>query len=449
MKNPIDSAYKILRDSIITFEGRPIGTVASLHPDLPAENYQECFVRDFMPSATVFLHDGEYEIVRNFLETVLQLHKQQRCIVGHKIVPGVLPASFKVVQASGGREELIADFGDRAIGRVAPVDSIMFWVTLLARYVEITDDADFARQPVIQEALRDILNLLLKDSFEIYPTLLTPDGSFMVDRRMGVYGHPLEVQALFYGVLRLMPFLMAHDDENKKSLELAKKREEILRDYVRKYYWLDIERLNEIHRFKTEQFGYEISNVLNIYPESIPGWVVDWLPDNAGYLAGNIGPGRMDFRFFALGNLLAIILGLADEEESSAIFNLFEARWNDLVGDMPLKICYPALEGPEWKLITGCDPKNVAWSYHNGGNWPCLMWAFTGAAMRTGRREPARRAFEIACRRLPEDDWPEYYDGKNGRLIGRRASFKQVWSASSLIVSHKVLEDPDLVSKLI
>ncbi|KAE8645960.1 hypothetical protein Csa_018228 [Cucumis sativus] len=29
----------------------------------------------------------------------------------------------------------------------------------------------------------------------------------------------------------------------------------------------------------------------------------------------------------------------------------------DLVSDMPFKICYPALEGQEWQIITGSDPR--------------------------------------------------------------------------------------------
>ena len=46
-----------------------------------------------------------------------------------------------------------------------------------------------------------------------------------------------------------------------------------LRSYVRVHYWVDRERLNEIHRFQSEEFGLNVANVLNVYPESIPEWV--------------------------------------------------------------------------------------------------------------------------------------------------------------------------------
>lgn len=444
----IQAAYKLLRKSIITCNGEPVGTVAAVAKDLPAANYGECFIRDFMPSALVFLMDGEYDIVRNFLRVSLELRAKQPRVEGHGRVPGVLPASFHIVKGSDGKEEAVPDFGDRAIGRVAPVDSMMFWVSLLARYVEVSGDMDLAREPMFQEGLLDILQLVMRDSFEVYPTLLVPDGSFMIDRRMGVYGHPLEVQSLFYGMLKAMRFLLTPGGQNNDLLKLVRERGIVLRDFVRKHYWLDLERLNEIHRFKTEEFGEGITNELNIYPESIPDWVVQWLPDKGGYLAGNIGPGRMDFRFFGLGNLLAIGTGLASKKMAEDIFELFEQKWDELIGWMPLKICYPALEGLEWSLLTGCDPKNVPWSYHNGGSWPALLHVFTAASIRAGRMDLAKRAYVVAEDRLLRDGWPEYYDGRKGRLIGRRASFNQVWSATSLIVSNHLIENPRHYSQI-
>lgn len=39
-----------------------------------------------------------------------------------------------------------------------------------------------------------ILRLCLADGFDMFPTLLVTDGSCMIDRRMGIHGHPLEIQ---------------------------------------------------------------------------------------------------------------------------------------------------------------------------------------------------------------------------------------------------------------
>lgn len=60
---------------------------------------------------------------------------------------------------------------------------------------------------------------------------------------------------------------------------------------------------------------------------------------------------------FTLGNCWAILSSLATKEQTDAILDLYEQKWVDLVAEMPLKICYPAMEGEEWRIVTGCDPK--------------------------------------------------------------------------------------------
>ncbi|WP_303902013.1 glycoside hydrolase 100 family protein [Thiohalomonas denitrificans] len=436
--SPIDAAYAVLEASEMRYRGRVIGTMAARDPNAPAEHYADCFVRDFVPSALVYLLDGRDTVVHDFLQTVLELRHQQERWAGHEPAPGVMPASFKVVNDNQG-ERLIADFGDHAIGRVAPVDSMLWWMILLRTYVTVSGDTDFAHQPDVQRGMRQILDLLLRDRLEVAPTLLVPDGSFMIDRRMGVYGHPLEVQALFFGALCAARQLLETADGNEGLVRRVDQRLRTLRTYIRIYYWLDVPRLNEIHRYKTEQFGQDSVNILNIHPESIPDWVPDWLPESAGYLVGNLGPGRMDFRFFALGNLLSILFGLSTDEEAQRIMFLYEERWADLVGTMPVKISYPAMDGEEWRLMTGSDPKNAPWSYHNGGNWPALLWTFVGAAVKAGRPDLAERAYAQAAERLPVDLWAEYYDGRHGRLVGRRSNYFQTWSATSLILAEKFL----------
>jgi hypothetical protein len=263
--------------------------------------------------------------------------------------------------------------------------------------------------------------------FAMFRTMLVPDGAFMIDRRLGVYGHPLEIQVLFYAALLTARELLLPDNDGEQYLYTVNQRLGALSYHVREYYWLDLQRLNEIYRYRGEEFGKEVANKFNIYPASIPAWLTEWLPETGGYLAGNLGPARMDFRFFALGNLMAILTSLASVQESQQIMDLIEQRWHDLVGYMPMKICFPAVEGLEWRILTGCDPKNIPWSYHNGGNWPVLLWMLVAAAQKTGRMEIAHQALEIAEKRLSKDQWPEYYDGKK-----RTADWKRSKKISNL-----------------
>ena len=438
----LEQSRKALEASIIYYQGNPVGTVAACDPEVEALNYDQCFVRDFVVCALAFLIDGKVEIVRNFLLTMLTLQSREKQMDCFKPGQGLMPASFKV-QSQDGEEYLTADFGEQAIGRVTPVDSCLWWIILLRAYVKATGDIGFAHQAEFQRGLHLILELCLEARFDMYPTLLVPDGAFMIDRRLGVYGYPLEIQVLFYAALRSAHELLLPDNVGDRYLRAVDNRMGHLVYHIREYYWVDLKRLNQIYRFKSEEFGEAAINKFNIYAGSIPEWLTEWIAETGGYLAGNLGPGRLDFRFFSLGNLMAIVTSLASEQQSQAIMDLIEQRFSDLIGYMPLKICFPAVEKRAWRIQTGSDPKNVPWSYHNGGNWPVLIWLLAAAAQKTGREALAHKALEIAQKRLSDEQWPEYYDGKNGRLIGKEARKYQTWTIAGFLLANQLMANPD------
>lgn len=112
-----------------------------------------------------------------------------------------MPASFKVRtvfidgnEANGSEEILDPDFGEAAIGRVAPVDSGLWWIILLRAYGKCTGDKSVEERVDVQTGIKMILKVCLADGFDMFPTLLVTDGSCMIDRRMGIHGHPLEIQ---------------------------------------------------------------------------------------------------------------------------------------------------------------------------------------------------------------------------------------------------------------
>ena len=438
----VKEAWELLEKSVVYYQGRAVGTVAACDPYAEALNYDQCFIRDFVPSALLFLMNGKSDLVRNFLIETLALQSSDKQMDCFNAGQGLMPASFKVENLDY-EQYLIADFGEHAIGRVTPVDSCLWWLILLRAYVKATGDLGLAHQPEFQQGIVLILKLCLADRFDMYPTMLVPDGAFMIDRRMGVAGHPLEIQALFYAALRSAQELLAPGRQGEVYRQVVNQRLNVLNFHIREYYWVDLKRLNDIYRYRGEEFGETAINKFNIYPDSIPYWLTEWIPETGGYLAGNLGPAQMDFRFFTLGNLMAVVSSLASDRACQSIMDLIEQRWQDLIGYMPMKICFPAVEDLEWKIITGCDPKNVPWSYHNGGNWPVLLWFLAAAAQKTGRTEIAWRALEIAERRLSEDEWAEYYDGRNGRLVGRASRKFQTWTIAGYLLAREFLEHPE------
>jgi glycogen debranching enzyme len=435
-------ALKALEESIIYYYDRPVGTVAAKDPSVEALNYDQCFIRDFVPSALVFLINGQTDIVRSFLNQTLKLQIKERQLDFLEPGRGIMPASFKVI-AEDDEQFLKADFGDHAIGRVTPVDSCFWWVFLLRAYVKSTGEYSFAHSPECQKGIRLIMELCLSARFDMYPTLLVPDGACMVDRRMGINGHPLEIQALFYVALRAANELLLDNKENAIINQAVQNRLEPFVYHIRKHYWLDTERLNIIYRYKSEEYGEKALNQFNIYSDSIPyAQLSEWIPEEGGYLAGNLGPSHLDCRFFSLGNLIAILSSLTTENQTQWIMNTIESRWDDLIGYMPMKICFPALRDRDWQVLTGCDPKNRPWSYHNGGNWPVLIWLLVAAAIKADRLPIALNSLKIATDRLEKDEWAEYYDGRNGRLIGREARKYQTWTIAGYLLAVELLENP-------
>uniref|UniRef100_A0A7N2LXA4 Alkaline/neutral invertase n=2 Tax=Quercus lobata TaxID=97700 RepID=A0A7N2LXA4_QUELO len=450
-----EEAWRLLRNAVVSYCGNPVGTVAANDPvDKQPLNYDQVFIRDFVPSALAFLLNGEEEIVKNFLLHTLQLQSWEKTVDCYSPGQGLMPASFKVrtVPLDGNEEAfedvLDPDFGESAIGRVAPVDSGLWWIILMRAYGKITGDYALQERVDVQTGIRLILNLCLADGFDMFPTLLVTDGSCMIDRRMGIHGHPLEIQALFYSALRCSREMLIINDGTKNLVAAINNRLSALSFHIREYYWVDMKKINEIYRYKTEEYSMDATNKFNIYPDQIPSWLVDWFPEEGGYLIGNLQPAHMDFRFFTLGNLWAIVSSLGTPQQNDGILNLIEAKWDDLVAQMPLKICYPALEYEEWRIITGSDPKNTPWSYHNGGSWPTLLWQFTLACIKMGRPELAQKAVSLAEKRLSADQWPEYYDTRSGRFIGKQSRLFQTWTIAGFLASKMLLENPEKASFL-
>lgn len=71
-----------------------------------------------------------------------------------------------------------------------------------------------------------------------------------------------------------------------------------------------------------------------------------------------------------------------------------------------------------------------------------LLWLLTAACIKTGRPQIAKRAIDLAESRLSKDQWPEYYDGKLGRYVGKQARKFQTWSIAGYLMAKMMLDDP-------
>lgn len=93
-----------------------------------------------------------------------------------------------------------------------------------------------------------------------------------------------------------------------------------------------------------------------------------------------------------------------------------------------------------WCILTPAF--SLCWNFFSIHIHAVLLWMLTAACIKTGRPQIARKAIELAESRLLKDSWPEYYDGKLGRYIGKQARKYQTWSIAGYLVAKMMLEDP-------
>ncbi|MBD2103698.1 glycoside hydrolase 100 family protein [Leptolyngbya sp. FACHB-261] len=481
----IQTACELLyKQALVEIQGQPVGTLAAIprsirrgldadisEPDL---NYTEIFIRDNIPTMIYFLLDGRGDIVRNFLNQMLKLQSTK------DETAGIFPTSF--FEENG---RIVADYGQRAIGRVSSVDATLWWPILAHIYVQHTDDQEWAVSEPVQRGISRFLNLILHPQFHDVPTLRVPDGAFMIDRPLDVWGAPLEIQVLLYGALlssaglirkalsarglvsmpgNRLAYLRQPQGEDARMIDrfrrtLAWLRR--LRRYLLTYYWVNATTVQVLRRHPTEQYGDLIANEYNINANTVPVWLQTWLGRDGGYLLGNLRTGRPDFRFFTLGNCLGAIFGLLGRTQRHALFRLIYQNRDELMAQLPMRICHPPLDGVDWENQTGFDQKNVAWSYHNGGHWPCLLWFLVLAVVRNQQEcqdslEGSKNrefhevmmmtledSYKVLLKRLPKQNWPEYFDGPTGLWIGLQARSYQTWTITGLLLTQRLLRgDP-------
>ena len=447
----VEAAEMHFERTLVSMGGHQVGSVAALkHPSKgDALNYGEIFLRDNVPVMIYLLETGRNTIVRHFLRTSLDLQSTS------PQTRGVFPTSF--VEEGG---KLLADYGQRSIGRITSVDASLWWPILCWSYVHRSQDWEFGCSQQVQRGIQLLLDLVMQPSFEGTPVLFVPDCGFMVDRPMDVWGAPLEVEVLLYGSLKSCALLMElarkrHLGSRLLEQRLATTRQWIhdLRSFLLKHYWVTSKTIQVLRRRPTEQYGeQQHHNEFNVQPYVIPDWLQDWLENHGGYLIGNVRTGRPDFRFFSLGNTLACLFGLLTAPQQRALFRLILHNRQHLMAQMPMRICHPPMEGQEWSMKTGSDPKNWPWSYHNGGHWPSLLWYLAAAVTIHESLHPSAdvllmgemkalmlESYWSQLNQLPKQQWAEYFDGPTGTWVGQQSRTYQTWTIVGFLLLHRTL----------
>ncbi len=143
-----------------------------------------------------------------------------------------------------------------------------------------------------------------------------------------------------------------------------------------------------------------------------------------------------------LGNLLAVLCGLADAQRSDQILRyLYQVG---VAQPFPAKAIYPPIfpGNPDWREYYRSRNLNLPHQYHNGGIWPFIGGFHIAALVKVGWMQEAENLLGdlAAANRLGvREDWEfnEWLHGETGHPMGYPY---QAWSAAMYVYAYHAVK---------
>ncbi|RPI80686.1 MAG: glycogen debranching protein [Chloroflexi bacterium] len=147
-------------------------------------------------------------------------------------------------------------------------------------------------------------------------------------------------------------------------------------------------------------------------------------------------------RFDSLGNLIAILFGVANRTQASKILDYINAC--GLNEPFPVRAVYPpVLPGEkDWRDYYRVRNLNLPNQYHNGGAWPFIGGFYVAALVEAGRLEEAKQQLDslttmVRTGRHGEWEFNEWFHGISGKPMGYAG---QSWSAAMYLFALDAVE---------
>jgi len=154
-----------------------------------------------------------------------------------------------------------------------------------------------------------------------------------------------------------------------------------------------------------------------------------------------------EYWFDTLGNLLAIVTGLAKPVISKKILNYIER--NKINRPYPCKAIFPPIKrgDKEWKKYFDESESRTPYEYLNGGIWPFIGGFYVAALVKAKQFKKAGRELEKLAeankisgdKRVKEYGFHEWLHGKTGKPKGGSSAY-QAWSAGMYIYAYECVK---------
>jgi glycogen debranching enzyme len=151
----------------------------------------------------------------------------------------------------------------------------------------------------------------------------------------------------------------------------------------------------------------------------------------------------VNFAFFGeegdvFGNVLAVLLGLADERASR--------RTLDALTSACAHVPYPvrAVTRPIkrastlWRPYMARHRQNLVWQYHNGGIWPMVGGFWVAALVACGRRQQASAELVKLARACALKNWA-FTEWLHGKTYAPRGMPGQSWNAAAFLLAERAV----------
>jgi len=371
-------------------------------------NYRRIWGRDGAIISLAALLSGEADLVdasRRTFETLAR----------HQGPHGEIPSNL---DPDTGR----VNFG----GTAGRVDSDLWFVIGCAEHWQATGDDAFLEG--LLPALERVRFLLGAWELNARGLIYVPLTGDWADEYLH-NGYVLYDQLLYLQAQRALARI--HAAAHGSADEALERRIGRLRRLIRTNYWFDGD-----------------TDPDDVYHEVLYRKGLQAAPRRAGlYWMPSFSPSGYSYRFDALANVLASLLGAADDVQRDRVDAYIADR---LCPDtLPLLPSFDPVIKPvdeDWKhlqVMFSYTFKNRPFEYHNGGLWPMLTGFYVADLAGRGRDERARHHLRALHRAnamvMDGEPWgfPEFVHGRRLTPGGTRC---QGWSAAAAVIGQRSLE---------
>ena len=227
-------------------------------------------------------------------------------------------------------------------------------------------------------------------------------------------------KGLYLNCLYVMALRRAAELFDGDEAEALRRRAALVTDRINAYFWYTGER--DTQRHISNSFSTEGTPLLDSMGRRREMPVKRYLADERYYLP-YLGFRSLGEWFDSFGNILAILAGVADQQQSEIILDFISRHSLDV---WPLRSLTPVVRpgDADWRDYYGS--LNAPHHYHNGGVWPFLGGFYVAALVKAGRGEAAAIALRNLALLNRCGQFNEWHHGETGAPMG---AHDQAWSA--------------------